>query len=123
MAIMPENFFTEADKGNISRNWLRWKEETQAILPDPFRSLNRISSFWNHAPGHNPPTDTEHGFCGLYRNVANLHTAELRSIWLARYVSTRGIAFRRLGINHSDEICEEMGWEFLEEEKLVCRSI
>lgn len=77
-------------------------------------------------------------FVGYLESVSNLHTAELRSIWLARLlddkfklptvekmiqqtnkeveVSKRTTRFYKrhcistFSINHSDEICEEMGW-------------
>lgn len=78
------------------------------------------------------------GFVGYVESVANLHSSELRSIWLARLVddkfklpSVTEMLERTLkemevmkrttrfykrhcistySINHSDEICEEMGW-------------
>ena len=77
-------------------------------------------------------------FVGYLESVSNLHTSELRSIWLARLVdekfklpsvekmieqTTKEIAVTKrttrfykrhcistFSINHSDEICEEMGW-------------
>ena len=77
-------------------------------------------------------------FVGYIESVANLHTSELRSMWLARLVdekfklpsaekmleqisremevSRRTTRFYKrhcistFSINHSDEICEEMGW-------------
>ena len=77
-------------------------------------------------------------FVGYIESVANLHTSELRSIWLGRLVdnkfklpsveemleqtskemeimrqSTRFYkrhCISTFSINHSDEICEEMGW-------------
>ena len=77
-------------------------------------------------------------FVGFIESVANLHTSELRSIWLARLidnkfklptidrmleqvskeieVAKRTTRFYKrhcistFSINHSDEICEEMGW-------------
>ncbi|KAK8550361.1 hypothetical protein V6N13_118879 [Hibiscus sabdariffa] len=169
MAIMPENFFTEADKGNIvfkkSSNWWFWKDgiefdddtklkadvvilatgyegkkKLKTILPDPFRSLIEY-----HPSGVMPlyrgtihPLIPNMAFVGYIESVANLHTSELRSMWLARYVdekfklpsaenmleqiykemevSRRTTRFYKrhcistFSINHSDEICEEMGW-------------
>ena len=77
-------------------------------------------------------------FVGYLESVTNLHTSELRSIWLARLVdekfklpsvekmieqttkemvvSKKTTRFYKrhcistFSINHSDEICEEMGW-------------
>ena len=77
-------------------------------------------------------------FVGYVESVANLQTAELRSKWLARLVDDRfklpsveqmiektnketeimkkTTRFYKRGcistysINHSDELCEEMGW-------------
>lgn len=77
-------------------------------------------------------------FVGYIESVSNLHTAELRSIWLKRLIdnnfklpsaeemleqtskemdvmrqSTRFYkrhCISTFSINHSDEICEEMGW-------------
>ncbi|KAB2079944.1 hypothetical protein ES319_A05G036600v1 [Gossypium barbadense] len=169
MAIMPENFFTEADKGNIvfkrSSNWWFWKEgiefddntkmkadvvilatgydgkkKLKTILPDPFRSLIEY-----HPSGIMPlyrgtihPLIPNIAFVGYIESVANLHTSELRSMWLARYVdekfklpsaenmleqiykemevSRRITRFYKrhcistFSINHGDDICEEMGW-------------
>jgi dimethylaniline monooxygenase (N-oxide forming) len=77
-------------------------------------------------------------FVGYIESVSNLHTAELRCIWLARLadekfklpgiekmleqtneeiqVMKRTTRFHKrhcistFSINHSDDICEEMGW-------------
>ena len=77
-------------------------------------------------------------FVGYLESVSNLHSSELRSIWLARLVddkfklpsvenmieqttkemdvTKRTTRFYKrhcistFSINHSDEICEEMGW-------------
>ncbi|KAB2079943.1 hypothetical protein ES319_A05G036500v1 [Gossypium barbadense] len=152
MVIMPENFFTEADKGNIvfkrSSNWWFWKEgiefddntkmkadvvilatgydgkkKLKTILPDLFRSLIEY-----HPSGIMPlyrgtihPQITNMAFAGYIESVADLHTSELRSMWLARYVDEKfklpsaenmleQIYKEMEVINHGDEICEEMGW-------------
>lgn len=77
-------------------------------------------------------------FVGYIESVSNLHTAELRCIWLARLIddqfklpsvekmlqqTTKEMEIMKrttrfykrscistFSINHSDEICEEMGW-------------
>ncbi|KAI5320028.1 hypothetical protein L3X38_039736 [Prunus dulcis] len=62
-------------------------------------------------------------FMGYLESVSNLHSSELRSIWLARLLDNR---FKLLSVEQmleqtrkevevskkttSDEICEEMGW-------------
>lgn len=78
-------------------------------------------------------------FVGFIESVSNLHTAELRSKWLARLVDNefklptvqemldqisremevmkkttrfyKRHCISTFSINHSDEICEEMGWK------------
>ncbi|KAK3213334.1 hypothetical protein Dsin_018040 [Dipteronia sinensis] len=169
MAIMPENFFAEANKGKIvfkriSSKWWFYeggiefedstrleadvvilttgydgKKKLKAILPEPFRSLLELpSGLLPLYRGTIHPLIPNMAFVGYIESVANLHTSELRSIWLSRLVdnkfklpsveemleqtskemeimrqSTR--FFKRhcistFSINHSDEICEEMGW-------------
>ncbi|XP_011039928.1 PREDICTED: probable flavin-containing monooxygenase 1 [Populus euphratica] len=169
MAIMPENFFSEADKGKImfkkaSKWWfnkegLEFEDNTKVeadvvifatgfdgkrklkdILPDPFCSLLEDSrtGVMPLYRGTVHPLIPNMAFLGFIESVANLHTSELRSIWLARLIDNKfklptidkmleqvskeiEIAKRTtrfykrhcistFSINHSDEICEEMGW-------------
>ncbi|KAJ4708856.1 Flavin-containing monooxygenase [Melia azedarach] len=170
MAIMPEGFFAEADKGNIlfkkstSSNWWFWnggiefddntkleadvvilatgydgKKKLKAIFPEPFRSLLEYpSGLMPLYRGTIHPLIPNMGFVGYIESVSNLHTAELRSIWLRRLLdskfklpsveemleqiskemqvmkqSTRFYkrhCISTFSINHSDEICQEMGW-------------
>lgn len=77
-------------------------------------------------------------FVGYIESVANLHTAEIRCIWLSRLVDEqfhlpsvprmlnqtreemeimkkatrfyKRSCISTYSINHTDEICEEMGW-------------
>ncbi|XP_044464892.1 probable flavin-containing monooxygenase 1 [Mangifera indica] len=168
MAIMPENFFSEADKGKIvfkrASKWWFWeggiefedntkleadvvifatgydgKKKLKAILPEPFCSLLEYpSGIMPLYRGTIHPLIPNMGFVGYIESVSNLHTAELRSIWLARLIdskfklpsvekmleqiskeievtkqSTRFYkrhCISTFSINHSDEICQEMGW-------------
>ncbi|KAL5783610.1 hypothetical protein ACOSP7_008639 [Xanthoceras sorbifolium] len=178
MAIMPENFFAEADKGKIvfkraTTKWWFWKggiefednsrleadvvilstgydgkKKLKAILPDPFRSLLELpSGLMPLYRGTIHPLIPNMAFVGYIESVSNLHTSELRSIWLSRLVdnkfklpsvedmleqtskemeimrqSTR--FFKRhcistFSINHSDEICAEMGWNTWRKKNLL----
>ncbi|KAK4552062.1 hypothetical protein RGQ29_032199 [Quercus rubra] len=157
MAIMPENFFSEADKGKIlfkrASNWwfskegIEFDDDTKleadvvlkAILPEPFRTLLEYpSGIMPLYRGTIHPLVPNMAFVGYLGSVSNLHTSELRSIWLARLVdekfklpsvekmieqTTKEMAVTKkttrfykrhcistFSINHSDEICEEMGW-------------
>ncbi|KAG6661826.1 probable flavin-containing monooxygenase 1 [Carya illinoinensis] len=168
MAIMPDNFFSEADKGKIvfkraSKWWFSkegiefdddtkvdadvvvlatgydGKKKLKAILPDPFRSLLEYpSGVMPLYRGTVHPLIPNMAFVGYLESVSNLHSSELRSIWLARLlddkfklpsvekmieqatkemeVSKKTTRFYKrhcistFSINHSDEICEEMGW-------------
>ncbi|CAN4084676.1 unnamed protein product [Withania somnifera] len=57
-------------------------------------------------------------FVGYLESVSNLHSAEIRCIWLSRLVddlfklpSVEKInCISTFSINLSDEICQEMGW-------------
>ncbi|KAM7258801.1 hypothetical protein ACFE04_014542 [Oxalis oulophora] len=169
MAIMPEEFFSEADKGNIVfkktfSKWWFWeggiefedktkldadvvmlatgydgKRKLKDILPEPFRSLVE------HPSGVIPlyrstinPLIPNMAFVGYVESVGNLHTSELRSIWLARLldgkfklpdakkmleqiteemeIAKRSTRFYKracistYSINHSDDLCKEIGW-------------
>ncbi|XP_050218863.1 probable flavin-containing monooxygenase 1 [Mercurialis annua] len=168
MAILPEEFFEEADKGKIvfkrASKWWFWsggiefddhtKLEADVVLLatgyDGHKKLTNLlphsfSSLITDSSGIMPlyrgtihPLIPNMAFVGYIESVSNLHTAELRCIWLARLAdekfklptigemiqqthdeievmkrSTR--FFRRhcistYSINHSDEICKEMGW-------------
>ncbi|TYH15382.1 hypothetical protein ES288_A05G037400v1 [Gossypium darwinii] len=131
MVIMPENFFTEADKGNIvfkrSSNWWFWKEgiefddntkmkadvvilatgydgkkKLKTILPDLFRSLIEY-----HPSGIMP----------LYRGTIH---PQITNMAFAGYIESVADlhtselcsmhCISTFSINHGDEICEEMGW-------------
>ncbi|PKI52411.1 hypothetical protein CRG98_027192 [Punica granatum] len=167
MAILPDNFFSEADKGKIqfkrASKWWFWsggiefddqtkleadvvilgtgfdgKKKLQSVLPEPFRSLVVDSSgIMPLYRGTIHPLVPNMAFVGYIESVSNLHTSELRSQWLAKLVDNRfklpqikdmlGQIKREVevmkrttrfykrhcistfSINHSDEICEEMG--------------
>ncbi|KAL5572305.1 hypothetical protein UlMin_021902 [Ulmus minor] len=169
MAIMPDNFFAEADKGKIvfkraSKWWFTKKgiqfddnteigadvvilatgydgeKKLKTVLPDPFRSLLEYpSGLMPLYRGTIHPLIPNMAFVGYIESVTNLHTSELRSIWLSRLVddkfklptvegmleqttkeievmkrTTRFAAKKHcistFSINHGDEICKEMGW-------------
>ncbi|KAA8534743.1 hypothetical protein F0562_029815 [Nyssa sinensis] len=168
MAILPENFFSEADKGKIvfkrASKWWFWeggvefddntrleadvvvlatgydgKKKLKAIIPEPFRSFIEFpSGMMPLYRGTINPLIPNMAFVGYLESVSNLHTAELRCKWLARLVGEqfklpsmekmieqtteemeimkRTTRFYKrhcistYSINHSDDICEEMGW-------------
>ncbi|KAG0503653.1 hypothetical protein HPP92_003725 [Vanilla planifolia] len=167
MAILPEIFFQEADEGRInfvkSPKWWFWesgveledgtkldadvvflatgfdgKKKLRSVLPQPFAGvLEDASGLMPLYRGTVNPLIPNMAFVGYLESVSNLHTAELRCKWLAKFLggcfklptveemfaqvwketevmrkTTR--FFRRhcistFSINHSDEICEEMG--------------
>ncbi|KAK0571073.1 hypothetical protein LWI29_010585 [Acer saccharum] len=170
MAILPENFFSEAEKGKILfkralSKWWFWnggiefedntkleadvvilatgfdgKKKLQSIFPEPFSSL--IVDSTGIMPlyrGTIHPLIPNMAFVGYIETVSNLQTAELRCKWLARLVDNQFKLpnvetmleqtskemqvmkrttrfFKRhcistFSINHSDEICEEIGWK------------
>ncbi|KAI0495062.1 hypothetical protein KFK09_025209 [Dendrobium nobile] len=168
MAILPENFFSEADEGRIkfekTEKWWFWeggvvledrrkleadivflatgfdgKKKLRLVLPQPFSGLLEDSSgVMPLYRGSINPLIPHMAFVGYIESVSNLHTAELRCKWLARLLEGRfklpsvEEMFSQIGqeteimrkttrfyrrhcistfsINHSDEICEEMGW-------------
>ncbi|XP_059633246.1 probable flavin-containing monooxygenase 1 isoform X2 [Cornus florida] len=168
MAILPENFFDEADKGNIAfkraSKWWFWeggvefedntrleadvvvlatgydgKKKLKSILPEPFRSLIEFpSGMMPLYRGTIHPLVPNMAFVGYIESVSNLHSGELRCKWLAELVddqfklpnvermleqTTKEMEIMKrttrfykrhcistFSINHSDEICEEMGW-------------
>ncbi|XP_051114363.1 probable flavin-containing monooxygenase 1 [Andrographis paniculata] len=168
MAILPENFFREVDKGKIAfkraSNWWFWeggvefddgskldadvvifatgfdgKHKLRSIIPDPFRSLLEFpSGMMPLYRGTINPFIPNMAFVGYIESVSNLHTAEIRCKWLSRLVEGRfklpsvekmldqigqemeimkkttrfykRSCISTFSINHSDEICEEMGW-------------
>ncbi|KAK1302574.1 putative flavin-containing monooxygenase 1 [Acorus calamus] len=168
MAILPDNFFKEADKGMIkfkkSSNWwfyengieledhtrleadvvllatgFEGKKKLRSVLPEPFCGLVEDSSgLMPLYRGTIHPLIPHMAFVGYIESVSNLHSSELRSKWLARLLhghfnlpSVEGMfkqtseelevmkrttrfykrhCISTFSINHSDEICEEMGW-------------
>ncbi|GAA0154968.1 oxygenase [Lithospermum erythrorhizon] len=169
MAILPDNFFPEADKGMIKfkRSSSKWwfyeggvefedntkleadvvilatgfdgKKKLKDMLPEPFRSLIQFpSGMMPLYRGTIHPLIPNMAFIGYVESVSNLHTSEIRCKWLGRLadeqfklpsvekmlehtikemeVMKRTTRFFKrncistFSINHSDEICEEMGW-------------
>ncbi|KAH9804955.1 putative flavin-containing monooxygenase 1 [Citrus sinensis] len=114
MAILPENFFSEAEKGNIlfkrASKWWFWsggiefedkskleadvvllatgydgKKKLQSILPKPFSSLLADSSgIMPLYRGTIHPLIPNMAFVGYIETVSNLQIAEIRCKWLAR---------------------------------------
>ncbi|KAL3532736.1 hypothetical protein ACH5RR_006257 [Cinchona calisaya] len=168
MAILPEEFFAEADKGMIefkrALKWWFWeggvqfednskleadvvllatgfdgKRKLRTILPEPFRSLLETEGIMPLYRGTIHPLIPNVAFVGYIESVSNLHTAEIRCKWLSRLVDNqfklpsiesmleqtqkemeimrRTTRFYKrscistFSINHTDEICEEMGWK------------
>ncbi|XP_058756729.1 probable flavin-containing monooxygenase 1 [Vicia villosa] len=168
MAIMPENFFSEVEKGKIvfkkaSKWWFckdgiefedgakvdadvvilatgfEGKKKLKAILPEPFCSLLEYpSGLMPLYRGTIHPLIPNMAFVGYVESVSNLHSSELRSMWLSGLVddkfklpkvermlsqtveemevmkkSTRFYkrhCISTYSINHSDEICNDLGW-------------
>lgn len=168
MAIMPENFFSEAEKGQIvfkkASKWWFWnggieledntklnadvvvlatgfdgKKKLKTILPEPFSSLLEYpSGIMPLYRGTIHPLIPNMAFVGFVESVSNLHSSELRSMWLSGLVDDkfklpsvesmlsqthkeievmkRSTRFYKrhcistYSINHSDEICKDLGW-------------
>ncbi|KVI11475.1 hypothetical protein Ccrd_010113 [Cynara cardunculus var. scolymus] len=168
MAILPDKFFPEADKGKINfkkaSNWWFWeggvefedntkleadvvllatgydgKKKLTAVLPEPFRSfLEFPSGIMPLYRGTIHPFIPSMAFMGYVESVSNLHTSEIRCKWLVRLIdgkfklpsmdkmleqittemeimkkTTRfykRTCISTFSINHTDEICQEMGW-------------
>ncbi|KAI3904834.1 hypothetical protein MKW92_041061 [Papaver armeniacum] len=168
MAILPENFFKQADEGRIlfkkSPKWSFWsggiefedktkleadvvvlatgfdgKGKLKSLFPEPFRSLLEDSTgIMPLYRGTIHPLIPGVAFVGYTESVSNLHSSEIRCKWLSRAldgrfklptvenmleqvskeieVSKRSTRFYKkkpcistFSINHTDEICEEMG--------------
>ncbi|XP_042507030.1 probable flavin-containing monooxygenase 1 [Macadamia integrifolia] len=115
------------------------KSKLKSLLPEPFRSLVEDSSgIMPLYKGTIHPLIPHMAFVGFVESLSNLHTAEMRCKWMARLVenqfklpsvekmleqTTQEIEVMKrttrfykrhcistFSINHSDEICEEMGW-------------
>ncbi|KAL2338815.1 hypothetical protein Fmac_013261 [Flemingia macrophylla] len=119
MAIMPENFFDEAEKGRIvfkkSSKWWFWnegvefedntklkadvvvlatgfdgKKKLKTILPEPFCSL--LEYPFEIMPlyrGTIHPLIPNMAFVGYVESLSNLHASELRSMWLSGLVDDK----------------------------------
>ncbi|XP_073279059.1 probable flavin-containing monooxygenase 1 [Primulina huaijiensis] len=116
------------------------KQKLYAMIPDPFRSLLELpSGMMPLYKGTINPFIPSMPFVGIIESVSNLHTAEIRCKWLSRLVDNkfklpsvekmlldtmeeidimkRTTRFYKrncistFSINHTDEICEEMGWK------------
>nr|GEV93383.1 probable flavin-containing monooxygenase 1 [Tanacetum cinerariifolium] len=168
MAILPQNFFPEADKGKINfkraSNWWFYeggvefedntkleadvvllatgydgKKKLRDVMPQPFSSfLEFPSGMMPLYRGTINPFIPNMAFMGYVESVSNLHTSEMRCKWLARLIggkfklpsmekmmeqittemeimkkTTRFYkrsCISTFSINHTDEICQEMGW-------------
>ncbi|KAI6679785.1 hypothetical protein NL676_033666 [Syzygium grande] len=114
MAIVPENFFSEAEKGKIvfkrPSKWWFWeggiefddktrveadvvalatgyegKLKIKSILPEPFRSVVEFpSGIMPLYRGMIHPLIPNMAFVGYLESVSNLHSAELGCKWLSR---------------------------------------
>ncbi|CAN8292460.1 unnamed protein product [Cochlearia groenlandica] len=168
MAIVPDNFFEEADKGMIrfkktSSKWCFYeqgiefddgttleadvvilatgydgKKKLKAIVPEPFRTwLEFPCGIMPLYRGTIHPLIPNMGFVGYVQSNSNLHTSELRTLWLSRLVDKkfklpskermldqflketevmrRSSRFYKrhcistFSIQHADDLCNDMG--------------
>ncbi|TKY54385.1 flavin-containing monooxygenase 1 [Spatholobus suberectus] len=168
MAIMPENFFSEVENGKIvfkkASKWWFWnggiefedntkleadvvvlatgfdgKKKLKTILPEPFCSLlDYPTGIMPLYRGTIHPLIPNMAFVGCVESLSNLHSSEIRSMWLSGLVDDqfklpsvesmlsqtlkeievmkRSTRFYKrhcistYSINHSDEICKDLGW-------------
>ncbi|KAL9224639.1 hypothetical protein vseg_000657 [Gypsophila vaccaria] len=118
MAILPENFFSEADQGRIKfekvtswwfyENGLQFdngkrvefdvvicatgydgKKKLEAILPQPFNNFLDYNGVMPLYRSTINPMIPNMAFVGYIETVSNLQAAELRCKWLARLVDNR----------------------------------
>ncbi|KAI4335169.1 hypothetical protein L6164_013839 [Bauhinia variegata] len=119
MAIMPENFFCEADKGKIrfkrASEWWFWdrgiefednsileadvvvlatgfdgKKKLKIILPEPFRSLlDYPSDIMPLYRGTIHPLIPNMAFLGYVESLSNLHSSEIHSMWLSHLLDDK----------------------------------
>ncbi|XP_074271632.1 putative flavin-containing monooxygenase 1 [Silene latifolia] len=118
MAILPENFFTEADQGRIKfekvDSWCFYengvvldnntkleadvvicatgydgKKKLEAILPQPFTNFLDYAGVMPLYRSTINPMIPNMAFVGYIETVSNLQAAELRCKWLARLVDNR----------------------------------
>ncbi|KAK7411822.1 hypothetical protein VNO78_03263 [Psophocarpus tetragonolobus] len=119
MAIVPENFFSEADKGNIvfkrASNWSFWsggiefedkskleadvvvlatgfdgKKKLKTILAHPFRGLlDYPSGIMPLYRGTIHPLIPNMAFVGYIESVSNLATSEIHSMWLSGLIDKK----------------------------------
>ncbi|WZZ18683.1 hypothetical protein YC2023_111772 [Brassica napus] len=170
MAIIPENFFEEADKGMIRfKKTSKWcfydegiefedgttleadvvilatgydgKKKLKAIVPEPFRTWLEfpcgVMPLYRYTRGTIHPLIPNMGFVGYVQSNSNLHTSELRSMWLSLLVDgkfelpsqeqmldqfskemevmRRSSRFYKrhcistFSIQHADDLCNDMG--------------
>ncbi|KAK8712034.1 hypothetical protein V6N13_147286 [Hibiscus sabdariffa] len=119
IATVPENFFAEADKGNIvfkrASEWWFWEEgiefddntktktdvvilgtgyngmeKLKTILPEPFRSMiDYPYGIMALYRGIIHPLIPNMAFVGYVESVSNIRASELRSKWLARLMGEK----------------------------------
>ncbi|KAK7328708.1 hypothetical protein VNO77_22825 [Canavalia gladiata] len=119
IAITPEKFFSEADKGKIvfkrASKWWFWnggiefddnskmevdvvllatgydgKKKLKTIIPEPFRSLLEYpSGIMPLYRGTIHPLIPNMAFVGYVESVSNLYTSEIRSMWLTGLIENK----------------------------------